>query len=380
MFTSLQNEFPHLIHLKCLVHMLHNACKEMDKTCKKGIAFIKLFSETCERSSMFNDAWRDTIEETVIQGSEHRFGTVVRAGAQLLKHWDKVQQFLADLSPTIATKKTASLRSSFLVTEYHDTMQQIVTAVEVGTPLADVIQFMEGRGYTIAWADLKVTNLLEDLQPAKIRRKCEVWREPSGESLFNNPTLTDVKTYLTNRLRTERSKEYWATEVLVMKSAYLFCPFALAARRKSTVRSCGIWNFCQAIPSIEHLYHDLLHGFQSWEAILALYRTGGEEEEKKGEEEEEEEEEDEVVNYEHFLKFLLTQPVPQCWMEALMTFLTIQLTSIQAERLFSILGGSVAPEQKVMKLDRVRLIMISKSNHENEEKDMKNQLMDQKDT
>jgi len=33
-----------------------------------------------------------------------------------------------------------------------------------------------------------------------------------------------------------------------------------------------------------------------------------------------------------------------------------------------------------MKLDRVRLIMISKANHENEEKDTMNQLMDQKDT
>jgi len=87
----------------------------------------------------------------------------VRAGAQLLKHWDKVQPFLANLSPTIATKNSAKLRSSFLVTEYPNTIQQIVTAVEVGTPLADMIQFMEGRGYTIAWADLKVSNLLEDL-------------------------------------------------------------------------------------------------------------------------------------------------------------------------------------------------------------------------
>jgi len=163
-----------------------------------------------------------------------------------------------------------------------------------------------------------------------------------------------------------------------MKSAYLFFPFALAARRvnsrKKTVRSDGIWNFCQAIPSIGHLYRDLDDDFPRWEAILDLYRTGGEEEEKKGEEEEE----DEVVNYEHFLKFLLTQPVPQCWMKTLMTFLTLQLTSIQAERLFSILGGSVAPKQKGMKLDRVRLIMHSKSNHENEEKDTKNQLMAQK--
>ena len=85
-----------------------------------------------------------------------------------------------------------------------------------------------------------------------------------------------------------------------------------------------------------------------------------------------------MVNYEHFLKFLLKQPVPKCWMKALMTFLTLQLTSIQAERLFSILGGSVAPEQKALKLDRVQLILISKSNHENEEKDIKNQLMAQK--
>jgi len=94
-------------------------------------------------------------------------------------------------------------------------------------------------------------------------------------------------------------------------------------------------------PSIGHLYHDLLHGIQIWEAILDLYRTGGEKEEKK---EEEEEEANEVVNYEHFLKFLLTQPVLQCWMKALMTFLTLQLSSIQANRLFSILGGSVYSE------------------------------------